>query len=124
MSCVYVGLSKSVAGSIFLASKWGCCLEHGDLVAVKGGASVRGRILIKYIAGLPGDNVLVREPYVYINHLCLKVQSGVSGIKGGRIPQGKCFVWGTSKDSLDSRYRAVGLLNIADVQGVVRCVII
>ena len=80
---------------------------------------------VKYYKGAPGDLVETRGREIYLNGEKVAVAKEKS-LKGeplyplnfnGVIPPGKMFVMGESKDSYDSRYDDVGLVDVGRVVG-------
>jgi len=74
---------------------------------------------VKKVVGVPGDRVEVRGREVFLNGESVAVakEKSVKGIPlaqlnfNGVIPEGKLFVLGMTKDSYDSRYEDVGLVD-------------
>jgi conjugal transfer pilin signal peptidase TrbI len=80
-------------------------------------ATLDGTRWLKRVRGMPGDVVTVRGSDVFVNDGLIgtalaRTSQGqhLLPIEPGRIPQGRYFVAGSSADSLDSRYREVGLV--------------
>lgn len=95
-------------------------ITRGTLVSFIGkGSSMAGlfpgKRVVKQVAGLPGDVVVVRDGVVFINDIPLSqvnpeilekmVERGVERkIFEGVIPDGRIYVVGTLERSFDSRY--------------------
>ncbi|WP_244131280.1 signal peptidase I [Burkholderia gladioli] len=84
-----------------------------------------GRMLAKQIAGLPGDQIVVKNDRAYVNGRFIgalilngKLGKGAGGFdRVETVPAGKLFVVGTLPRSYDSRYW--GFLNQHDLVGTV-----
>lgn len=84
-----------------------------------------GEILMKILAGVPGDRVDTRGRDIYLNGK-IAATAKEKSMKGdvlypfeyhGVIPDGKIFVLGETKDSYDSRYQEVGLVDSSRILG-------
>ena len=83
-----------------------------------------GEIFIKIVGGAGGDEVKIRERDFYINDQFIGTAKTES-LKGlplemsdaGIIPEHFFFAYTTHKDSYDSRYKEIGLINEKDIIG-------
>jgi conjugal transfer pilin signal peptidase TrbI len=80
---------------------------------------------IKLAGGLPGDTIDVRKKEIFINRNSIglikpysKKGDSLNAVASGKIPQGKFFAYTPHKDSFDSRYKEIGLINEKDIIGV------
>lgn len=81
-------------------------------------------VYFKIVAGMPGDIVDVQEGDVFVGARYIGVAKRtttdgrpLSPIAPGRIPAGYLFAAGVHVDSFDSRYAAVGLVDLRNVIG-------
>jgi len=80
---------------------------------------------IKLVGGLPGDEIITNEREVYIAGRFI-ISAKTHSLKGlpltiinsGQIPTHKFFAYTPHKDSFDSRYKEIGLINEKDIIGV------
>jgi conjugal transfer pilin signal peptidase TrbI len=80
---------------------------------------------VKYYKGAPGDRVETRGKEIYLNgeKVAVAKEKSLKGVPltplhfNGIIPPGKMFVMGESKDSYDSRYEDVGLVDTDRIVG-------
>ena len=75
------------------------------------------RATIKQIAGVPGDLIEERKGELFINGHSMGFAKPTTNkgkkldpLKSGVIPEGYYFLYGTGKNSFDSRYAAMGLV--------------
>ena len=109
--------------------------ERGDLIvySFRGPAGdkdypgLREQPFLKQVVGVAGDVVAVQGREVFVNGASVGVakthsfdRRPLDPIGPGVIPAGHVYVRGTSADSFDSRYRASGLVRVADVTAKVR----
>ena len=80
---------------------------------------------IKLAGGLPGDVIDVHKKEIFINKNSIglikpysKKGEPLNAVASGKIPQGKFFAYTPHKDSFDSRYKEIGLINEKDIIGV------
>jgi conjugal transfer pilin signal peptidase TrbI len=80
---------------------------------------------VKIVAGLPGDVIEINNRTFYINgkEICKAKEFSKTGekleiTKEGIIPAGKYFMYSTNKDSYDSRYSYIGLVDESNIIGV------
>ena len=73
---------------------------------------------VKHVMGLPGDVVTIKGREFFINGVSVGVakthsQTGRVAVmsQGGVIPAGHYFMSAPNKDSLDSRYQVIGLID-------------
>jgi conjugal transfer pilin signal peptidase TrbI len=78
----------------------------------------------KMVRGLPGDKITVENRRVFINGELVGVAKPqtfdhrpLAPIAAGVIPPGHLFVQGSSPDSFDSRYAAIGLVRKEQLLG-------
>ena len=78
----------------------------------------KGSHFFKRIAGVPGDEIDVKDRKVYLNGKLIgeakthsRIGTLMEPIKPGVIPPGYYFVVGDHPDSLDSRYEITGLIS-------------
>lgn len=110
-------------------------LQHGDIVDFENGKTREISLqkygqyagFVKRIIALPGDSLILRDGYVYLNGQVLsepytaKARSTYGGdnlldCQNMTIPQNKVFVMGDNrKASLDSRFE-LGLVDISDIR--------
>jgi conjugal transfer pilin signal peptidase TrbI len=84
----------------------------------------QGEIFIKIAAGIAGDEISIKERDFYINKQLIGTAKTVS-LKGqpltmsnsGVIPDRHFFAYTPHKDSYDSRYQEIGLINEAQIIG-------
>jgi len=90
-------------------------LRRGDLVVFKAqrvGHGFDGMKMVKFVAGIPGDSIKVRNGRLYVNNVYWDDLSLSGVLKQPRtvydraevVPDQKFFVLGTAKRSYDSRY--------------------
>ncbi len=80
---------------------------------------------IKLVGGLPGDVIDVHKKEIFINKNSIglikpysKKGEPLHAVASSKIPQGKFFAYTPHKDSFDSRYKEIGLINEKDIIGV------
>jgi len=80
---------------------------------------------IKLLGGKESDEIIIKDDRaVYVNEKLIGVAKTTS-LKGlpleilpaGKIPPHKFFAYGTHKDSYDSRYKEIGLIDEKDIIG-------
>lgn len=90
-------------------------LHRGDLVVFKAqrvGHGFDGMKMVKFVAGIPGDSIKVRNGRLYVSNVYWDDLSLCDALKQPRtvydrvevVPDQKFFVLGTAKRSYDSRY--------------------
>ncbi len=109
-----------------LLTNWMYTPERGDIVVInryqEGDTDPHIEPLIKRIIGLPGDTVSVTETTVYVNGEALdepyvNYPNYPNSIEV-TVPSGTVFVMGDHRNnSLDSRFQAVGFVDISDIMG-------
>lgn len=120
--------SDSLEEPAFLMIEHPVLLRHGALVSAKMPDAIAANFpdmhFVKRIGGLPGETItLDAEGNPCINgHECFPLfrENGrpiSPGIKPGVIPDKYYAVFGTSANSLDSRYSAIGLVHEDDLLG-------
>ena len=99
------------------------CLQIIRLEPRKNDLSIfnfKGKSLVKYVVGVKGDQINVRNGSVWINNKKIGDIQNLSylhPIESGVIPEGYVFVAGTHSKSLDSRYREIGLIPVSALRG-------
>jgi len=122
---VYIAASDSVHGRVFFVVR-DRVVQYGQLIALHTSPAhpvCLGRILIKYVGGCAGDEMIVRGSYVVVRGRHFFAQDGHPTVAPGIIPEGYIFVYGTHPLSYDSRYAAMGLVPLAQCIGEVKCVV-
>jgi conjugal transfer pilin signal peptidase TrbI len=121
---VRIGFNEtgSLKAKLFLIVRGTVPSDRGDYVvfrwAGQGGFYRTGMLFTKIIQGLPGESVevgpngLVKVSGRVIGYAKPRASNGVKlePIEPGPIPPGYFFVAGQSDNSLDSRYKLVGLI--------------
>ena len=90
--------------------------EKGELCAF----NFKGQTFVKYMVGVAGDEIKNFKGTIYVGTTKVgkaKRTKLLSPIPEGKIPEGYVFMAGTHPDSLDSRYKEVGLIPVADIKG-------
>jgi conjugal transfer pilin signal peptidase TrbI len=79
---------------------------------------------VKILKGTSGDKVAIKSNRIFINHedlgiVKVKTQDGkkINPIQNTNIRNGKYFVWTSHKDSYDSRYEEIGLIDRHQIIG-------
>ena len=110
------------SGNLVLLEKQVRDWKKGDVVLFR--SEVLGRSLVKRIAALPGDEIVVDADGLYINGLCAapappeESRADFLGPAPYRVPPGFYFLLGDNlTESVDSRDRRVGLVPEADLLG-------
>lgn len=105
--------------------------KRGEIVVFRYPAD-RRRKFIKRIVGLPGDEISIRNGYLYINGQRI-IESSINGPTYGAygspvfgpvvVPEDSYFVMGDNRrNSDDSRYPDVGFVHRSDIVGLARFV--
>jgi conjugal transfer pilin signal peptidase TrbI len=96
-------------------------LHKGQIVAFS--HSISSIVLIKEVAGLPGDMIRVKNQHIYINDKDIgeikkdsPSGSKLTPIREGIIEKGKIFVRGWHEQSFDSRYEEIGLIEVSSIK--------
>mgnify|MGYP001569929067 CR=1 FL=1 len=117
--------TSSVNGYVFLIVK-NVAPERGELMAFwpKKNNFYNNIWFVKYVKGMPGDVIDVKDRGVYINGSHVgdaKTKSKTDGdlhvVSPGVIPAQHYFAWTPHKDSFDSRYEEIGLVSENSVIG-------
>jgi conjugal transfer pilin signal peptidase TrbI len=101
----------------------GAAPQRGDLIVFRfkaeqgATAKLSGTRWLKRVAGVPGDVITVDGRTVYLNGQLIgnaieRTPRGsvMTVVEPGVVPEGHYFIGGSTRDSLDSRYRDVGLV--------------
>lgn len=108
--------TESLDGWVYLVEKTKLP-QRGDVVAVYRPAGVDSTRLdfLKILAGLPGDQIEIRERKFFINGQFVgeAKEHSMTGeslemSQSGMLAHDEYFIWTNHKDSLDSRYKKVG----------------
>jgi len=100
--------------------------KRHDLVAFKTHQKKGYKMFLKRVIGLPGDTITIQEGQVYVNQELLNepyLKEPMTRTKKLEITvkKGTIFVMGDNRNhSLDSRSKALGLVDIEDVVGVIK----
>lgn len=122
-----INTSESLPQTLFIVLKNKLPEKGGYLVFRFPGKrfySPKDEFVKKYVGG-SGDIVETRGQEIYLNgqKIATAKEKSLKGVPlyplhfNGPIPSGKYFVMGESKDSYDSRYDDVGLVDSGDVVG-------
>lgn len=121
-------MTESVGASVVLVLKGASPLKGELFVFEYQGPAIgshrKGEMFVKYLAGVPGDNV-IREGRNFVidgRPLGIAKSTSLSGIPleaamPGVIPDGYMYAYAPHKDALDSRYALVGLVHKSAVVG-------
>jgi len=100
--------------------------KRHDLVAFKSHQKKGHKMFLKRVIGLPGDTIIIQEGQVYVNKELLNepyLKEPMIRTKKLEITvkEGTIFVMGDNRNhSLDSRSKALGLVDIEEVVGVIK----
>ena len=124
---VGVNISDSLPQRAFLVTKFDRQLHRGDYVSFRwhgAGPYAQGMEFLKIVKGVPGDTVVFNGRDVFVNGEYLatakefsKQMQALDLGPSGVIPDGKFFVLGQHKDSLDSLYALTGWIDQGAVLG-------
>lgn len=100
--------------------------KRGDIIVFKSNLvdyEGNNKDLIKRVIGLPGDKLKIKKGKVYINNEEFYINNiYTSGDVEIIVPKNKVFVMGDNREeSVDSRNKEVGPINMDDVVGKVFC---
>jgi conjugal transfer pilin signal peptidase TrbI len=118
--------------SVSLPQKWFLIAkkqipQKGHIFAFRAkdnGAYKSEEIFIKIVGGVAKDQIYVQKRNFYINDQFIGIAKSTS-LKGrplsmsrsGIIPKNNFFAYTSHKDSYDSRYKQIGLINAKDIIG-------
>ena len=120
--------TASLNGYLYLVVKNPEEIHRGDLVAFypppNNPFNKNDEWFVKQVVGMAGDEIIVKDRIFFINNVELgkAKESTLSGyeleaLPAGTISNNKYFVWTSHKDSFDSRYKLVGLIDEKDIFG-------
>lgn len=113
--------SDSLPHNGYLMFEWPKTAIKGSYVAFDApeefGNIFDGTVFVKRVEGVAGDIITASDEAVCVGQTCRTldqrlVQKGWKAISYGVVPDGKVVVFGDSDNSLDSRYAAVGVVDI------------
>lgn len=114
---IHITVTESMPGHVYLILKH-AAIRKGDVIEYRwhgGGPYPAGTLMLKYLAGVPGDLVTVAGRTYAINGVPMGMAKTHSrkglvldGGPMGRIPAGRYYVFAPHPDSLDSRYALTG----------------
>jgi len=123
-----IGINEtdSLPQKIFIIKKGTPSFDKGDYILFrKRSIAEYNRPFIKRVAAVEGDKIKIQDHRFYINdfYLATAKSQNLKGettnlIEEGTVPQGKYFVYAPHKNSFDSRYKEVGLVDDSDVLGI------
>lgn len=118
---IVLNASRSLEEPAYLMYERPVLLSYGVVVSAQMPDVLRSRFgeyqFVKRIGGMPGDEItLDAEGSPCVNDQCYPIwikdgEPVADGIAPGVIPDGHYAVFGTSPDSLDSRYSVIGLIS-------------
>lgn len=98
--------------------------EYGDVVLLREGASGSGRVLVKRVEGLPGDEIRISGGTLYRNGCPVDepyLEEGCDAgpdFGGAVVPDGEVFVLGDNRyASMDSRSESLGCVGLDRLVG-------
>ena len=99
-------------------------MSRGDIVVFV--SDNAGQTLIKRIAGLPGDSLIIEDGTLKVNGERSPYWDGRRILEAGilehaySVPDGCCFVLGdNTEESIDSRFDVIGDVPVDSVLGIV-----
>ena len=119
--------SNSLPHNGYLMLRWPNTPIKGSYVAFDGPGQYNtlfsGLVFVKKVFAVAGDELRVEEGQVCVEATCFPVGQGSAsrGLtlnKATIVPEGRIAVFGTSPDSLDSRYAQIGFIRTRDLVGV------
>lgn len=111
------------SGQFLILDKHSANYDYGDVIAIKKD-SING-FLVKRIVAIPGDSVYINDGVLYINGEPQKEWQDIIDFAGIAekpiiLGEGNYFVLGDNlKESKDSRYKEIGLINQKEIKGKV-----
>jgi len=121
-----INTSDSVPYRFFMVIK-GTPLSKGNYAsfyAPGNGRYPTNTVFTKKVAGVAGDNIIIKDKELWINHqrvghLLAKDSRGhlLSIVPAGKIPVGFYFMAGAHEKSFDSRYQGMGLIPANNIMG-------
>lgn len=100
--------------------------KRHDLVAFKSHQKKGHKLFLKRVIGLPGDTIIIQEGQVYVNKELLNESYLKEPMIRAKkleitVKEGTIFVMGDNRNhSLDSRSKALGLVDIEEVVGIIK----
>lgn len=123
---IHITVTESMPGHVYLILK-GASVRRGDIIEYRwhgGGPYPAGTLMLKYLAGVPGDAVAAEGRRYTVNGRVLgtaktRSRKGLPLAAGptGRIPPGCYYVYAPHPDSLDSRYALTGWIGATQLVG-------
>lgn len=124
---INLNASTSLPEHAFVMWTWPAITWRGAVIAatppVAFGQNFEGLLLTKRVVGVPGDVVTHERGGVCVAGQCfsLFMKDGrpfAPPLREGVIPEGYYAAFGTSEDSLDSRYDTIGLFDEDEIVAV------
>ena len=127
LGMVVMNGSHSLPHNGYFMLRWPNVAIKGSYVAFDGPPRYRSLfkdlVFVKKVMAVAGDELRVEENQVCVEEACfpLDQNSGFRGLTLNQatiVPEGHVAVFGTSPDSLDSRYEQIGFVKTQDFVGV------
>jgi len=119
--------SGSLPHNAYFMVTWPKLVPNGAYVALKTPDALKQTLgdtpLVKQVRGIAGDRLVHRGEALCIHDTCFKAEQKPDDTPLGLtpsqiIPDGQFAAFGTSENSLDSRYKIIGLFRVEDVIAV------